>query len=297
MPEEASSTSSRAPRAHRRPEQSYPPHGARQRHTPGATQRPRPPQPAGHSATSHRRPRQPLEQAHVLGPTHRPLIEHALSHIGTEQSAPPQPTAQTQRLGARHKPLPVFAEQLVGPHAGCAQLGPPHPASHVHTSGASHLPWPPQSWQRMTSHASPEYPSAHLHTCVRPSHSPWAEQLRGQPTPTEQSLPAQPLGHTQLPSAVQSPLPEQLDGQRRVVQPGPVQPGVHTHSPPCMQLPWQREWSDGSGQLHISGHSMSSHAGPPQPFAHKQWFGAAHSPRPEQWLTPEQSVRLHDSPK
>ena len=110
-----------------------------------------------------------------------------------------------------------------------------------------------------------------------------------------QSSPPHPVGQTHLPPA-QLPVPEQLLGQSRSVQSGPVQPREHTHRPPSMQLPWHVDGSDGSGQLHDFGHVRSSHAGPPQPGAHLHRLGAAHSPRPEQWLTPEQSERLHASP-
>ena len=125
---------------------------------------------------------------------------------------------------------------------------------------------------------------------------PWPEQLYGQPVPTEQSAPPQPGGQTHEPST-QPPRPEQLWAHSRSVQPGPLQPRAHTHSPPSMQLPWHVSSSAGSGQLHASGQTSSSHAGPPQPLAHAQRSGATHSPRPEQPRTLEQSDRLHESPK
>ena len=93
------------------------------------------------------------------------------------------------------------------------------------------------------------------------------------------------------------PRPLQLLGQRRSVQPGPVQPSAHTHSPPSMHVPWHLDGSAGSAQLHMFGQTTSSHAGPPQPASHRQRSGAAHSPRPEHPRTLEQSERLQLSPK
>ena len=96
--------------------QSWPPHGAWQRQTPGATHLPRPLQPAGHSGTSQSLPFQPSAHWHVLGPTQRPLAEQPPAQMGVWHSSPLQPGRQRQRLGARQSPLPVAAEQLVWPH-------------------------------------------------------------------------------------------------------------------------------------------------------------------------------------
>ena len=124
-------------------------------------------QPSPHMVSAQVSPVHVPSQAHTSGPTHLPCPEQLDRQICWSHPAPVKPLSQWHRPWA-HMPCPV---QLPGqPPRTPEQSSPKKPTSHVHEKAA-------------------DAPLA-LTLAV---HSPWPEQLRGQPRPSTLSTSAQSL--------------------------------------------------------------------------------------------------------
>ena len=181
--------------------------------------------PLRHTASSQPAPTRPGGQKQRL-PKHWPMPEQPRGHAFSQPS-PDQPSWHTHLLLVAF-PSGSPTVTPCWPHSRRSQPSPPQPAGQAHVP-LLQVPRPLQRCgQLSSSHASPVLPGGQTQRPL--SQKPPCSHGAAHSGP-EQSRPPKPSKQSHVPSALQTPLPEQRHGQLFRSHSLPSHPAKHAHVP------------------------------------------------------------------